>query len=175
MHIKETTPNFGYFGPVFLPLLILITVPVGIYFLYARVTRRRQMFIILCILFLMVSLLKSYLKTYYLLPKPEVPIRKAYEYMFFDKKWPKEFEMKRRAYVQSVALHPNLYYLHDFILSPLWYALVLSLIPFGIFTFFGNFMSGFRGKYGNYKVSQDLVSFTDRQNQTSHEPPEQAI
>ncbi|HWP49959.1 MAG TPA: hypothetical protein VNM22_22585 [Candidatus Limnocylindrales bacterium] len=170
MPIKETPPDFGYFGPIFLPLIILIIVPVGIYFLYLRVTQSRRMFVMLCMLFLMVSLLKGYLKTSYLVPKPEIPLRKAYDYLFFDKKWPREYEMKRRVYIQSVALHPKVYYVHDFILSPLWYALLLSLIPFGIFTFFGNFILGFKKILYNRKVSLDPISLNDRQDLTSHEP-----
>jgi hypothetical protein len=138
MHTPQTNPSFDYFSRVFLPICISIAVLVGLYFLYTKTLQRKRLFIVLCILFLTLSLIKGYLEKHVIVLEPTVPLRNAYHYLFFDKKWPKEFETKRQIYLQSRAAHPNLYYLYDSILNPFYYSLIVSLIPLGIYTFFGD-------------------------------------
>lgn len=144
MHVTETIPNFGYFSRIFLPLLIMVMIPVGIYFFYMKILQPKRLFFMICILFLALSLVRGYLKKYYIVPEPIVPVKQAYNCIFFDKNCPEELEKQRQIYLRSLALHPNLYYLHDFILNPLWYSLGISLIPLGIYTFFRNFFPGAR-------------------------------
>jgi len=134
MHITETGSGFGDLGGIFLPLGILIMVPVGIYFLYTKTPHRKRLFRIIGVLFLLLTLGRGYLQKYYLIPEPTIPLRQAYQYLFFDKNWPKEFERKRQVYLQARASRPRLYYLYDFVLNPLWYTLLISLILLGIYT-----------------------------------------